>query len=153
MTTSYSPSTKGFYIDEIHGGDVPDDAVEITPEEHRQLLDAQAEGKSIVFENGKPAAKHVEPPVEPIADQAARMAANVNPVLAKAAGITHAQLLQAATDYLTPAEWDAGEDYHVGELCTYQGKTYRALPDVSHSAPDDVFDLDADPPTGGWAPV
>jgi hypothetical protein len=51
----YSPSTKGFYTTEIHGPNIPEDAVEITAERHAELLAGQSEGKQIVpDENGNP---------------------------------------------------------------------------------------------------
>lgn len=53
----YSKSTKGFYIVEIHGSDIPDDAVEITTAEHSALLDAQTNGKEITSDaQGRPIA-------------------------------------------------------------------------------------------------
>lgn len=43
----YSASTGGFYDIEIHGTNIPSDAVEITDDEHAALLTGQAEGKLI----------------------------------------------------------------------------------------------------------
>lgn len=43
----YSKSTGGFYAAEIHGENIPSDAVEITNEEHAVLLAGQASGKII----------------------------------------------------------------------------------------------------------
>jgi len=43
----YSKSTSGFYVPEIHGGNIPSDAVEITTAEHVALLEAQSLGKRI----------------------------------------------------------------------------------------------------------
>lgn len=43
----YSKSTGGFYITEIHGSNIPSDAVEITAEQHAALLSGQSEGKTI----------------------------------------------------------------------------------------------------------
>ncbi|WBF68245.1 hypothetical protein LN040_03840 [Desulfovibrio subterraneus] len=60
----YSPSRKGFYDTEIHGSNIPADSVEITDDEHRALLAAQAQGKIIQpDENGRPVA--MEPPAPP----------------------------------------------------------------------------------------
>jgi len=51
----FSPSTKGFYIEAIHGASIPVDAVDVTDEEHAALLAAQSQGKSIVAAaNGRP---------------------------------------------------------------------------------------------------
>jgi len=43
----FSPSTKGFYLEAIHGDNIPSDAVEITNEEHAALLAGQSAGKII----------------------------------------------------------------------------------------------------------
>lgn len=43
----YSRSTKGFYITEIHGENMPDDVVEITTEYHALLMEGQTAGKII----------------------------------------------------------------------------------------------------------
>lgn len=43
----YSKSTSGFYSREIHGDNIPADAIEITTEEHAALLDGQSAGKII----------------------------------------------------------------------------------------------------------
>lgn len=51
----YSAKTGGFYLPEIHGTAIPDDAVEIDAEEWRALLQGQRSGQEIVAgENGKP---------------------------------------------------------------------------------------------------
>lgn len=69
MKLFYSQSTGGFYATEIHGDNVPDDAVEITKGEHQTLLQGQSEGKLIAAdENGYPIL--VDPPA-PTAEQIA----------------------------------------------------------------------------------
>lgn len=51
----YSKTTGGFYDRAIHGDNIPDDAVEITSEEHQTLINGQSNGKRIVAdESGKP---------------------------------------------------------------------------------------------------
>lgn len=51
----YSKLTGGFYSREIHGDDIPSDAVEITTEQHAELLEGQSQGKIIsADENGYP---------------------------------------------------------------------------------------------------
>jgi hypothetical protein len=53
----FSKSTCGFYRREIHGDNVPSDAVEITSEEHAALLGLQSQGKTIKGDlNGNPVA-------------------------------------------------------------------------------------------------
>ncbi len=58
----YSKTTKGFYGTEIHGTNIPSDCVEITKEQHANLLNEQSQGKQIVpDQNGYPIA--IVPPV------------------------------------------------------------------------------------------
>ena len=59
----YSPTTGGFYSAEIHGDNIPADAVEITVEEHQALIEGQSLGKRIVAdENGRPILQDPPPP-------------------------------------------------------------------------------------------
>jgi len=44
----FSKSTIGFYDTAIHGDNIPDDAVEITTEQHATLMQEQSEGQLIV---------------------------------------------------------------------------------------------------------
>lgn len=68
----YSKQTNYFYTTEIHGENIPDDAVEITQEQHAALLQGQSEGKVITAdENGYPIL--VDPPA-PTAEQLAAQA-------------------------------------------------------------------------------
>lgn len=63
MTWFFSPSTRGFYTDELHDA-WPDDAVEITAEQHAALLAGQAAGLLIqAGTDGVPAL--VAPPPAP----------------------------------------------------------------------------------------
>lgn len=65
----YSKQTGGFYAQEIHGDNIPSDAMEITAEQHAELLQGQSEGKRIeADENGYPIL--VDPPA-PTAEQLA----------------------------------------------------------------------------------
>lgn len=51
----YSPSTGGFYTRDIHGENIPDDAVEVTKSEHAALLAGQSAGKRIAARSdGRP---------------------------------------------------------------------------------------------------
>ena len=57
----YSKSTNGFYLSEIHKTNIPDDAVEITKEQHAALLNAQSEGMTIQGDDqGRPYAAFPE---------------------------------------------------------------------------------------------
>ena len=59
----YSKSTNGFYTREIHGDNIPADAVEITDAEHAALLEGQSQGKVIVAdESGRPILQDPPPP-------------------------------------------------------------------------------------------
>ena len=51
----YSKSTNGFYLVEIHGTNIPGEAVEITNDVYKSLLDGQSQGKTIASDsNGTP---------------------------------------------------------------------------------------------------
>lgn len=54
MTMKYffSPTTNGFYIDVLNPV-MPEDVFEITPEQHKALLDGQSQGKTIAFKSRK----------------------------------------------------------------------------------------------------
>lgn len=55
MQIFYSPGTRAFYSDLIHGDAVPADAVVITQARHRELLTGQASGRAIIAgEDGFP---------------------------------------------------------------------------------------------------
>jgi len=47
MTIHYSPSTRGFYTTEIHGDNVPGDAVEVSGDQYAALMGGQASGQQI----------------------------------------------------------------------------------------------------------
>ena len=58
----FSATSGGFYSREIHGDNIPADAVEITAEEHQALLEGQSNGKVIAADkNGKPVLKNPPP--------------------------------------------------------------------------------------------
>lgn len=51
----YSKSTNGFYVEEIHGDNMPSDVIEITQELYNQLMAEQSTGRQISSdENGMP---------------------------------------------------------------------------------------------------
>lgn len=61
----FSPSTKGFYLEEIHGAAIPSDAVDITEAEHAALLDGQQVGKVITAgADGNPFLAEPAPPTQ-----------------------------------------------------------------------------------------
>jgi hypothetical protein len=58
----FSKITGGFYSDDLHGNNLPPDAVEISHELHAELLQAQSAGLQIKStEDGKPIALEVAP--------------------------------------------------------------------------------------------
>jgi hypothetical protein len=50
MAYFYSPTTSGFYVDEIHKK-MPEDVVAVTDAEYRYLMEGQALGKIIVWKS------------------------------------------------------------------------------------------------------
>lgn len=74
----YSPSIGGFYTPEIHGTNIPQDAVDVLSEEHAALMQAQSEGKRIVFDSalGKPVA--ADQPLPTAAAAITRKLASIN---------------------------------------------------------------------------
>jgi hypothetical protein len=59
----YSKSTGGFYSREIHGDNIPADAVEITTEEHAALLEGQSQGKLIAADGDGRLGLQDQPPI------------------------------------------------------------------------------------------
>lgn len=55
-------STAGFYDSDIHGEDIPSDALEISTAERDQLLEGQSRGKIIEFNDGRPYLADPAPP-------------------------------------------------------------------------------------------
>ena len=55
MQYYYSATTLGFYLDDIHGSNIPHDSVKITEDDYFSLIDGQSNGKVIISnENGYP---------------------------------------------------------------------------------------------------
>ena len=99
----YSKSTGGFYSHEIHGDNIPGDAVEITEAEHAALIDGQSNGKRIVAdESGRPI---LQDPPPPTAKQiTARLEARVQSWLdGKARALGYADIKSAVSYAEEPA--------------------------------------------------
>lgn len=78
----FSKTTGGFYDSEIHGSQMPDDAAQITDEQHAALMAAQASGKRIGADaNGAPIA--ITPPEPPQAELIAARLVQVREVREK----------------------------------------------------------------------
>ena len=59
----YSASTGGFYTTEIHGDKMPADVVEITTEDHAELMEGQSHGMAIAAgADGRPVLQDPPPP-------------------------------------------------------------------------------------------
>lgn len=93
----YSKSTNGFYSPEIHGSNIPDDAVELSDAEYKSLLTDQSNGKVIKSDkNGFPmaverqVAKQTKHEVEEI-----RLRAYADPVIGSDRFFAEASRLQA----------------------------------------------------------
>jgi hypothetical protein len=61
MQYYYSKSTNGFYVDEVHGTDIPKDAVKITEKQHSDLMAGQ-QGNKVIGSNAKGQPILVDPP-------------------------------------------------------------------------------------------
>lgn len=59
-----SKSTRGFYTPEVHGENMPDDAVEISDEYHSELIQGQSQGKIIDWSGDFPTLVEPMPPTE-----------------------------------------------------------------------------------------
>ncbi len=91
----YSKTTGGFYDPVIHGSDIPVDAVEITADQHAQLLAGQSNGQQIVpDENGMPIL------VNHVVDLAAQRVAEIKTELAAIDQRRIRPLAEGDTDYL-----------------------------------------------------
>lgn len=63
MAKFFSPAARSFYDDQIHGtAGIPLDALPITDEQHRLLLEAQADGRVIAVAGGEVVAEEPQPP-------------------------------------------------------------------------------------------
>lgn len=95
MAKFYSALTCGFYSSEIHGSDMPQDAVSITDEAWLKLCDGLAEGKVITTAtNGQP--KLARPPAPTKNEQIAQAEDEKN-------------VLRANADYVIQPLQDADE--------------------------------------------
>ncbi len=64
MTIYYASSTRGFYMSDIHGTNIPEDKVEISSEYHLELIEGQSDGKVITSVQGHPVLADPIPPNE-----------------------------------------------------------------------------------------
>lgn len=96
MGLFYSPSAGGFFDTALHGLKVPADAVPISSEQHRGLLDAQAEGKRICHDDqGRP---YAERPASPKLEERRELAVRRARAEARRRILAVATLEQQAND-------------------------------------------------------
>lgn len=116
MQNYWAQSTAGFYSDEEHGENIPQDKIAITPEEKAALLTAQGQGKNITVVNGAVVA--LDPP-GPSPEQA------------------WANLRIRRDRLLTASDWTVGNDTPLTADEVASWKTYRqALRDLPANTPD-----------------
>ena len=113
----YSKSTNGFYTRDIHGGNIPSDAVEITSDAHRALLEGQSTGMVIVSDaDGFPAlanAPIVQPqPPSVVSMRQARLALHAAGLLASVEAAIDALPEPSRTE--ARIEWDYASEVHRG---------------------------------------
>ena len=62
MSKFASKLTRGFFVTEVHGDNMPTDAVEISDEFHAELIEGQSQGKIIDWSGDVPVLVDVAPP-------------------------------------------------------------------------------------------
>ncbi|MFV0284748.1 MAG: hypothetical protein ACK5JE_13345 [Castellaniella sp.] len=79
MVTHYSASSRGFYSVDLHGNNIPKDAVEITEDTYASLMQGQSEGRQIVpNDKGYPVLENPPAPKLTLAEIKAVQLAQVN---------------------------------------------------------------------------
>jgi hypothetical protein len=137
----YSKSTGGFYDTAIHGTAIPSDAVEITIDQHADLLAGQSAGKAITADrNGAPVL--TDPAPTPLPDLIAAAKAKVRAmrvtVFATLAGIQSQALAN-------------GDTATAKTICGLQD-SLKALPDIDLTKCLTQADIDA-AFTAGWMAI
>jgi hypothetical protein len=128
----YSKSTGGFYDAEIHGSAIPSDVVEITAEQHAELLEGQSAGKVITADtNGFPVL--FDPPPKPL------------PVLIDASKAKVRAMRTTAFASLAGIQSEAlanGDTKTAKAICTLQDQL-RTITDIDLTACKSQGDIDA----------
>lgn len=119
----YSPSTRGFYMDD---GDAPGDVVEVSNERYRELLNQSAETGMMIApgDDGNPVL--VPPPERPVTP--ASVAARVSELIKKAT--LEIEILNSAAHLGGQLD---GDPVRIDELERYRVALYRIDP---NDAPD-----------------
>jgi len=94
----YSPATRGFYLESVHGSAIPADKVPVSGDEHTALMAAQAAGATITpGADGHPIAVPHPPPTP--SELAAQGAAIVQAHLDATARLRRYDSIQTAVTY------------------------------------------------------
>lgn len=149
----YSKSTGGFYSREIHGDNIHSDAIEITTEQHSELIEGQSQGKRIVAdENGFPVL--ADPPLPTAEQMIAQYTAGVQQHLDTFAQTRNYDGILSAASYATSTvpKFAAEGQYAVEARDAAWAKCYEVLAAVeTGSRPMPTLDeLLAELPVLAW---
>ena len=150
----YSAQTKGFYSVEIHGDNIPADAVEITAEQHAALIQGQSEGKRIVADaNGFPVLADPLPPSQ--AEIIATFTAAIQKRLDDFAKTRNYDGILSACTYATSSvqKFQAEGQYCVNARDATWSAAYTILDEVqagTRPMPASIADIENDLPALGW---
>lgn len=103
MNAFYSASTGSFYDSDIHGENIPFDAVKITQQEHMDLLNGQSAGKRIVPDGEWKPSLLDPPPPTPAEIQVAKVALVQGHMDAAARALRYDSIANAITYAEEPA--------------------------------------------------
>lgn len=164
----FSKATGGFYLQGIHGDNIPSDAVEITKEQHAALMAAQSAGKLIKADgNGFPVAVDPPPPSQAviIADLSAaiqkrlddfaktRIYDNVTS-MSKYTQLTDAEIESLpAEDRVTVYRYRAECRHHTLKVAQTWAVSERIMAEVlagTRPAPNSIDDFAAELPVLAW---
>lgn len=108
----YSKSTNGFYSTDIHGDNIPADAVEINKDEHAALFEGQSAGKKIVVDaNGYPILQDL-PPSLPVPQKIIRFQALAALYQAGLLDSIKTYMADPATDGFTKLAWEEAQEFN-----------------------------------------
>lgn len=142
----YSKQTNGFYTHEIHGDNIPSDAVEISTEMHTELIEGQSQGKRIVSDaSGHPVM--VDPPKPTKGEIWERIKARRDAVKAggvkvgdkwfhtnEASRIQHMALSMMGSDIPANLQWKTLDGTFVTMTQTLAGQVFQAVATLDMTA-------------------
>lgn len=149
-----SPSTRGFYSHEDHGDNIPSDAVEISDEKYRELLDGEIAGLQIVADaDGQPYLAEYPPPSHEQL-QAQFVTAIQHRLDAWAQTRNYDGILSACTYVTSAVPKFQAEGQRAVELRDQTwGAAYQILAEVQEGTrpmPSGLADIEADLPVLEW---